>query len=814
MRFGRAASPAAGRMPSRGWKTRQSLVAVVAISIVAALGMSAGLLGAQPDLTDQFIADGSQDAPGSWSLLDGILSIGQPQYAFAQTSSEEHFVTKWRISSANQTVTIPVHSNLTYNYIVIWGDGTNSTGVTGNATRTYAMADDYEVRIYGTYPGIYLNNHVDAFNLVSIDQWGTNQWTTMESAFKGASIMVYNATDTPDLSGVTNMSEMFLGATVFNGDISDWDVSKVTNMSNMFNMAIRFNQPLNDWNVSEVTSMNNMFFNAEVFNGNISSWDVSAVDDMSSMFQGAVAFNGDISDWDVSEVTNMSKMFGKATIFNGDISDWDVSKVTNMSNMFQKATVFNGDISDWDVSEVTNMSEMFLEAKVFNGDISDWDVSKVAYMSDMFSDSAFEQNLGKWYVTLNSTSIHDTAIPGVVGSISTQNSYLNDNHFPEYMIGTGGNSTFFEIARDDSFNTLLNMTSVDETGSLYTVNVTTRGVFFGSHQHHMVEITVTGDERVPPISETLKPIGDASSRKKSSSSPPAVHLSALIQTRTVDIPPHIAEQVTLHDASDPLEPLISDGTFDFPLVINGYNYLLDDATNTLVPQTVRAGDDSTTYITFTVYTQRDLAHFTLYLNLQEDDTNYANSDTYITYKNDGTTSVTDPHGYIGSATITVTQEDDSVPEKKTVRITVEFAEPMGPTNMVAYMWDTNRKATLVRIIDAFEVTAALLESDMQAADPESATPDYEPVATDPEPSDMSWPDDYDDAQVLHIIRMWSGFEAEFITDAQLIELLGLEDYQDVDLPDWTMTQLGVLVANGDVTVGEFMLALQYVLEHA
>ena len=79
---------------------------------------------------------------------------------------------------------------------------------------------------------------------------------------------------------------------------------------------------------------------------------------------------------------------------------------------------------------------------------------------------------------------------------------------------------------------------------------------------------------------------------------------------------------------------------------------------------------------------------------------------------------------------------------------------------------------------------------------------------------MLWPaDDYDEAQVLTLIRMWSGFESEFITDTQLLELLGLEGYQDVDLPDWMMTQLGVLVAKGDVTVNEFVLALQYVLEN-
>ena len=318
------------------------------------------------------------------------------------------------------------------------------------------------------------------------------------------------------------------------------------------------------------------------------------------------------------------------------------------------------------------------------------------------------------------------------------------------------------------------------------------------------------------------------SQRRGSTTPPAVDLGTLAYQRLADIPPHIAEQIALRDDSAPLEPIIPDDTFDLPLVINGYGYLLDDSTNTLVPQTVTAGDDDPTAITFTVYTQKDLAHFTLYLNLQDGNTAYADSDTYITYKDDdGTTSVTDPHGYIGSATVTVTQEDDQIPEKKTVRITVEFAEPMGPTNMVAYMWNTDRKAAFIKIIDALEVVTSP-EPDMQAADPEPVVPDSElpadpepvtpddqmPADPEPVPYAILGPDDYDEAQILHIIRMWSGFESESITDAQLLELLGLEDYRGVDLPGWMMTELGVLVAKGDVTVDEFMLALQYVLEHA
>ena len=352
--------------------------------------------------------------------------------------------------------------------------------------------------------------------------------------------------------------------------------------------------------------------------------------------------------------------------------------------------------------------------------------------------------------------------------------------------------------------------------------------------HLVVEdgaVTDTDGDRTTDVPD--RPMRDASQKRSSSSSSskaPLVNMIALARARIVDIPPHIAEQVASHDASDPLEPLVPDDTFEFPLVLNGYGYLLDDTTNTLVPQILTVGGNDPIIVTFTVYTQKDLAHFTLYLNLSDENTDYTNSDTYITYKDDGTTGVTDPHGYIGSATVTVTQEDDQAPEKKTVRIVLEFGEePMGPTNMVAYMWNTDRKAMLIKIIDAFEVVAALLEPVVQAADPEPLEPDSvlpadpEPVALDfaddaadpePVPADALWPaDDYDEAQVLTLIHMWSGFESEMITDTQLLELLGLEGYQDVDLPDWMMTQLGVLVARGDVTVDEFMLALQYVLTH-
>ena len=43
---------------------------------------------------------------------------------------------------------------------------------------------------------------------------------------------------------IQNMSELFKDKTIFNSDISDWDVSKVTNMRSMFHGAKTFNKDI------------------------------------------------------------------------------------------------------------------------------------------------------------------------------------------------------------------------------------------------------------------------------------------------------------------------------------------------------------------------------------------------------------------------------------------------------------------------------------------------------------------------------------------------------------------------------------------
>ena len=94
--------------------------------------------------------------------------------------------------------------------------------------------------------------------------------------------------------------------------------------------------------------------------------------------------------------------------------------------------------------------------------------------------------------------------------------------------------------------------------------------------------------------------------------------------------------------------------------------------------------------------------------------------------------------------------------------------------------------TEVKIFDAIDVRA----------------PEPEPVSVDPEPTEILEVTDPEpasggDSAVSDIlaIRMWSGFEPESISGAELLASLDL-DYPGADIPSWVMTELGPAGSQG------------------
>ncbi len=414
------------------WAHNSTLPIALASDTAATTTFTAPSVDADTTIRFTLTVTDDHDATASDSVDVTIRDTGMPD-----------FVTTWRTTASNESITIPVRW-AEGNYTINWGDGASSSyDDTGSKSHAYAAPGEHTVRISGNLTRIYLGGDPDnAAKIISIDQWGDIRWASMRSAFEGASNMAYNAADVPDLSRVAIARSMFHNASSFNGDLSGWDVSSVTNM-------------------------HHMFYHASSFNGDLSGWDVSSVTDMHNMFLFASSFNGDISEWDVSSVTDMSFMFYNARSFNGNISGWDVSSVTNMREMFFSAHSFNQSLNAWDVSSVTNMHDMFNGARLF------------------------QQNLGNWYIVPDGTTINAASTPGIVAGISAQNAYL-DSQNPTYRIGTGGDSDSFSM---NGINLIMDTVPNKRA---YIVNITSTGDF-GDNNHRILEMSVTGNR--PPAAD-------------------------------------------------------------------------------------------------------------------------------------------------------------------------------------------------------------------------------------------------------------------------------------------------------------------------
>lgn len=327
---------------------------------------------------------------------------------FSFFTHAQNFITQWNLATAGSgdtqlSIGTATSGVVNYTWQEISPASASGSGSWSGSTLTITgLPSGATIRLQiepANFQQIMINNGPDRERLTQIENWGSTAWTSMQNAFYGCSNLIITASDAPNLSGVTDMLQMFRYASSFNLDISGWDVSNVTNMYGMFAGATSFNQDIGGWDVSNVANMGAMFYQASSFNQDIGGWNVSNVTSMFDMFNGGTSFNQDIGGWDVSNVTHMGWMFNGANSFNQNIGGWDVGNVTNMSYMFSGASIFNQDIGSWNVSSVTDMLSMFNQASSFNQNIGGWNVSNVTDMGSMFYQAnSFNQNIGGWNV--------------------------------------------------------------------------------------------------------------------------------------------------------------------------------------------------------------------------------------------------------------------------------------------------------------------------------------------------------------------------------------------------------------------------------
>jgi surface protein len=225
------------------------------------------------------------------------------------------------LTSTDAQISLPLVSNGEYNFNVDWNDGTTDTITSWNqpeSTHTYIIPGIYELKITGQIKGFnfysqYIaSGKMDSIKLMEIKNWGPLNLGNDGFYFANAQNLYITATDFLDLNGTTNLSGLFQNCynLTIVPNISEWNVSNVTDMSNMFSGASSFNQDIGYWNVSNVTDMSNMFSGATSFNQNINGGSCEII--------GKEGY----CIWDVSNVTNMSNMFSGATSFNEPLNLW------------------------------------------------------------------------------------------------------------------------------------------------------------------------------------------------------------------------------------------------------------------------------------------------------------------------------------------------------------------------------------------------------------------------------------------------------------------------------------------------------------
>ncbi len=243
----------------------------------------------------------------------------------------------------------------------------------------------------------------------------------------GANPLTWTMKDGENLASGRLVS-MFSSARSFNQSVSSWNVSGITDLSSMFRGATAFNNgsPENDgknpltWTMKDGENLARgslyFMFSGTRFNQNISSWNVSGITSFQWMFSQSFFNNGSPEDdgqnpltWTMKDGDNLARgsfngIF-RISPFNQNISSWNVSKGTDFRNVFESAGKFNnGSITNdganplaWTMKDGENLAggsfrQTFIKAGSFNQNISSWNVSKGTNFEQMFENAVAFNN--------------------------------------------------------------------------------------------------------------------------------------------------------------------------------------------------------------------------------------------------------------------------------------------------------------------------------------------------------------------------------------------------------------------------------------
>lgn len=282
------------------------------------------------------------------------------------------FISVWRTTTGNETVTLPYLSTGSFTGTIDWGDGEISDNSYDNRIHTYATPGDYTITIDGRCEGFRFDGAGDALKIIKVVRFGDLFWGG--NVFWGCrNLDLSEVEDIPNFRGTTylGLSLRFCSSMTYIKNVHLWNMNGVTNLDAMFDGCTNFigedpeGNGIGQWDTSTITVMNNMFRSCSNLNTDIGGWDVSRVSTMGRMFGSCGAFNNGGSDsiknWKFRAQGGVyfREFLINTSSFNQPIGEWKCLtsepgvyaefKPGNVTGMFRGNTSFNYPIGDWDM---------------------------------------------------------------------------------------------------------------------------------------------------------------------------------------------------------------------------------------------------------------------------------------------------------------------------------------------------------------------------------------------------------------------------------------------------------------------------------
>lgn len=348
----------------------------------------------------------------------------------------DYFKTTWDASSGSIAVPVVAGSVYNFEYRIDGGNWVtysdtptvNHELVIGGLAGTITL----EIRtMNGGFPSFIFGNTGDKDKILSIEQWGNNQWINVAfiNAYYGCSNLVINATDAPDLTLVNSLNTTFRGCTSLTTfDAENWITAGIGNLNSLFYQCTNLTTiNISSWDVSSVTQLLNTFRNCQsLVSIDLSNWTTTSLTAINNCFNGCLVLTSlDISNWYVEDLTSLQSTFFNCNNINGlNFSGWTTSSLTNCLQTFRGCDNLTSlDLSGWDMSNVTTISSMFNASDNLETiGVSGWTTSSLENINAAFFNctALSGENVSNWIV---SGVTNASGFMGNTSNILTQENY-------------------------------------------------------------------------------------------------------------------------------------------------------------------------------------------------------------------------------------------------------------------------------------------------------------------------------------------------------------------------------------------------------